>query len=226
MTWTPAPTTLVEHHTFSHLWAKPVPMKTSTQGTATSQKQHKEKWNAGIGDSRVTLTTHEDSDAVIDDNATTRKAQVVTQHCTPAKLSCLVGLLSCQASESHPQLSMAIRGATGKKISALQDQHRLGEGSATHVVLTGDIERECYVDDSQLDSTPLSDLTDDDAQPAGNKMTSQLRITIPAKWTKSNNMIEQDDSSTAPALQKKAKRTPSTAPTKRNPAWKNCANGF
>ena len=66
-------------------------------------------------------------------------------------------------------------------ISALQDQHRLGEGSATHVVLTGDIERECYVDDSQLDSTPLSDLTDDDAQPAGNKMTSQLRITIPAK---------------------------------------------
>ena len=128
MTWTPAPTTLVENHTFSHLWAKPVPMKTSTQGTATSQKQHKEKWDAGIGDSRVTLTTHEDSDAVIDDNATTRKAQVVTQHCTPAKLSCLVGLLSCQASESHPQLSTAIRGATGKKISVT----RSVEQASTH----------------------------------------------------------------------------------------------
>ena len=67
---------------------------------------------------------------------------------------------------------MAIRGATGKKIPALQDQHRSGEDSATHIALTGDIERECYVNDSQPDSTLLSDLTDDDAQP-GNKVTSQ-----------------------------------------------------
>ncbi|KAN0093355.1 hypothetical protein V8E55_004139 [Tylopilus felleus] len=225
VTQTPAPTTPVGHHTSSHLQAKPAPMKMSTQGTATSQKQCKEKWDAGIGDSRVALTTHEDPNTIIDDNATTRKAQVVTQCCTLAKLSRLVGLLSCQASESRPQLSTAIPGATGKKISALQDQHRSGEGSATHIALTGDIKCECYVDDSQLDSTPLSDFTDDDAKP-GNKMTSQLHITISVKRTKSNNMIEQDDSSTTPAPQKKAKRTPSAAPTKRNPARKNHANGF
>ena len=235
----PAKATRVDRHVSD---SRPQPKSTKASAairgstgekTRATRDQPRDQYESKDQDTRITLDDHgDDTDGI--DLDILKERRVVQR--PPAKAT----RVDRHVSDSRPQpkpttrkASTAVRGTVSEKATT-RDQHESEEQDSCVTLADEDADEMDYsIKHDHIDygddtvgyksdaHSPLSELTDDSDDDA--RMTSQ--VTIPTKRVQSNVTNEKSNDSVAAPPQKKAKKA-STAPTKRNPARKNRANGF